>query len=153
MGGTHQSGSLKVTLVACCCGTFMGNWHTIAGLFAFQWTRYWSPEAEKPRLARWRALSFVLLFWAAGLYGFCEHGSVSVDTPDGPKAFMLRDAIGNVWRGFSFEDLENGFKSSFEGGGWNSFVKSFDIEGEKRALRTLGMAKIVGNKRAYTSED
>ncbi|CAE8600973.1 unnamed protein product [Polarella glacialis] len=155
---THQGGSLKATCAASLAGLCLG-YPVSAGVVGFQWTRRWEPEQTKRRPKHWQVVLAVWMFWSLALLGFLEHGHIAIDTPQGRKYFVFRECIGNILRGIEFKDFQYSFnEGSYEKDWrqswekrWEIFRNSLDVQGERRALKTLEMEDFIG--RAYAEAD
>eukprot|EP00928_Gymnodinium_smaydae_P026281 TRINITY_DN20692_c0_g2_i1.p1 TRINITY_DN20692_c0_g2~~TRINITY_DN20692_c0_g2_i1.p1 ORF type:complete len:331 (+),score=66.26 TRINITY_DN20692_c0_g2_i1:88-1080(+) len=151
---THQAGPLlPAVAVAVVAGVGAGSYQSVAATVAFQWTRRWEPEHKKRQPSRWTAIFYILLFWSVTLYGFYEHGEVTVQTENGPEKHKLKDSIGHILKGIRMEDFQDGFREFNFGnsGSWESFTQRLDVQGERRALRTLEMEDFIGKR--YTEND
>lgn len=155
---THQGGSLKSTCAGALCGLLV-QYPVLLALLAFQWTRHWEPESVKWRPARWKVLVAVLLFWCVVFNGIWQHASLTIETGHGPKTFTLRESFWNILRGLEFEDFRSfGFgegSSSWRDDSWDKhwqrFANNLDAQGQRRALKTLGMKSFIG--KPYTEAD
>lgn len=126
-------------------------------------TRQWKAESRKVRIGTWKVVSLGLLFWFTAIGGFIEHAAITFrpSADSQPSAVRLKDCLGNILRGFDAADF---FKDTYEkefGEGrdenrdwqhrWDEFISSLDVQGERRALKLLGMEDFIG--KTYTEND